>query len=82
MDERLPPVGEEVLLFDPLSKCSQKGELSGTFTWHLENQLSTFSLKWFSHWHALPKPPHASDCAVHNEPAYPNGECDCGIKKP
>ena len=21
---------------------------------------------------------HASDCAVHNEPAYPKGECDCG----
>ena len=20
---------------------------------------------------------HASDCAVHNEPAYPNGPCDC-----
>lgn len=22
---------------------------------------------------------HASDCAVHNEPAYPAGPCDCGI---
>ena len=22
--------------------------------------------------------PHASDCAVHSEPAYPKGECDCG----
>jgi hypothetical protein len=22
---------------------------------------------------------HASDCAVHNAPAYPVGECDCGI---
>jgi hypothetical protein len=22
---------------------------------------------------------HASDCAVHNEPAYPNGPCDCGF---
>ena len=21
---------------------------------------------------------HKSDCAVHNMPAYPNGECDCG----
>lgn len=21
---------------------------------------------------------HASDCAVHNEPAYPAGPCDCG----
>ena len=21
---------------------------------------------------------HWSDCAVHNEPAYPAGECDCG----
>lgn len=21
---------------------------------------------------------HWSSCAVHNEPAYPNGECDCG----
>lgn len=25
---------------------------------------------------------HWSDCAVHNEPAYPNGECDCGVKSP
>lgn len=24
--------------------------------------------------------PHASDCAVHNEPAEPKGECDCGRK--
>jgi hypothetical protein len=22
--------------------------------------------------------PHASDCSVHNEPAWPNGPCDCG----
>jgi hypothetical protein len=21
---------------------------------------------------------HSSDCAVHNEPTYPNGACDCG----
>ena len=24
---------------------------------------------------------HASDCAVHNMPAYPNGPCDCGANK-
>ena len=22
---------------------------------------------------------HSSDCAVHNEPAYPNGPCDCNV---
>lgn len=22
---------------------------------------------------------HDSDCAVHNEPAYPKGKCDCGV---
>ena len=22
---------------------------------------------------------HWSDCAVHNEPAYPRGECSCGV---
>jgi hypothetical protein len=22
---------------------------------------------------------HWSDCAVYNEPAYPNGPCDCGV---
>ena len=22
---------------------------------------------------------HASDCAVHNEPAYPAGPCDCHL---
>ena len=25
-------------------------------------------------------PPHRSDCAVHNEPAFPNGPCDCGAE--
>lgn len=25
------------------------------------------------------KPLHASDCAVHNAPAYPAGPCDCGV---
>lgn len=25
---------------------------------------------------------HLSDCAVHNEPAYPNGPCDCGVTTP
>jgi hypothetical protein len=24
---------------------------------------------------------HASDCATHNEPAYPNGPCDCGAEQ-
>ena len=24
------------------------------------------------------QPKHWSDCSVYNEPAYPNGECDCG----
>lgn len=25
--------------------------------------------------------PHASDCAVHNEPAYPKDSCDCGAQQ-
>jgi|WetSurMetagenome_2_1015567.scaffolds.fasta_scaffold353803_2 hypothetical protein len=25
---------------------------------------------------------HASDCAVHNMPAMPNGPCDCGAESP
>ena len=25
---------------------------------------------------------HLSDCAVHNEPAYPNGPCDCWALHP
>jgi hypothetical protein len=25
---------------------------------------------------------HASDCAVHNGPAYPIGTCDCGVSQP
>lgn len=24
--------------------------------------------------------PHESDCPVHNEPAWPNGPCDCGAQ--
>jgi hypothetical protein len=27
-------------------------------------------------------PMHWSDCAVHSEPAYPAGECDCGGVQP
>jgi hypothetical protein len=27
-------------------------------------------------------PLHDSDCAVHNEPAYPNGPCDCILSQP
>jgi hypothetical protein len=27
----------------------------------------------------LAQPEHWSDCAVHSEPAYPAGECDCGL---
>jgi len=23
---------------------------------------------------------HASDCAIHNAPAYPAGACDCGVE--
>lgn len=33
------------------------------------------------HWNRR-APIHASDCAVHNEPAYPNGPCDCGAVIP
>jgi hypothetical protein len=29
-------------------------------------------------WHKLDAV-HASDCATHNEPAYPNGPCDCHL---
>lgn len=24
---------------------------------------------------------HDSDCATHNEPAYPNGPCDCSVSQ-
>ena len=24
---------------------------------------------------------HFSDCATNNNPAYPKGECDCGVEK-
>lgn len=29
-----------------------------------------------------PRPSHWSDCARHNEPAYPNGPCNCGGNAP
>lgn len=29
--------------------------------------------------HAMGAKQHASDCAVHNEPAYPAGPCDCDV---
>ena len=28
---------------------------------------------------ATPVAIHASDCALHNEPAFPAGPCDCGV---
>lgn len=28
------------------------------------------------------KPIHDSDCSTHNEPAYPNGPCDCSASQP
>ncbi len=30
---------------------------------------------------AQPKILHKSDCAMHNEPAFPKGLCDCGVGK-
>ena len=37
-----------------------------------------------THWMPLPPAPinHASDCALHNMPAFPNGPCDCGVGAP
>ena len=33
-------------------------------------------------WMPMPEaPPHDSDCALHNEPATPNGPCDCSLSK-
>lgn len=29
--------------------------------------------------HDFSKKTHDSDCAVYNEPATPNGPCDCGV---
>ena len=29
-------------------------------------------------YHAVATPRHQSDCALHNEPAFPAGKCDCG----
>lgn len=36
----------------------------------------------FCHWPELKdiEVSHASSCAVHNEPALPNGPCDCGAE--
>lgn len=28
----------------------------------------------------MPEAHHASDCSIHNGPAYPPGACDCGFK--
>lgn len=30
---------------------------------------------------SLPNDEHMSDCAKHNAPAYPPGECDCDVEK-
>ena len=35
-----------------------------------EGHRSFVTLEWYSDG-------HSSDCATHNEPAFPNGECDC-----
>jgi len=33
-------------------------------------------------WQHIPEPDHDSDCAVHNEPAYPKGPCSCKPASP
>lgn len=34
----------------------------------------------FGQWGSAPAPVHASDCALHNGPAYEPGPCDCGAE--
>ncbi len=35
-----------------------------------------------THWMPLPDgPAHDSDCSTHNEPAMPNGPCDCSLSQ-
>jgi hypothetical protein len=67
------------LVFDALKQCNSyafAGGLGLRATAHrdalaiLEKAIAELeSQETVAHW---------SDCAVHSEPAYPKGECDCG----
>ena len=45
-------------------------------TYSIGKQFAHLFLRW-----SEKKLPHDSDCATHNEPAMPNGPCDCSISE-
>ncbi len=47
-----------------------------------DGQLTAATLPPTLHRWCMSRKPHASDCAVHNEPAMPAGPCDCGAAAP
>jgi hypothetical protein len=54
--------------------------MDGTMTDKTTGFFSREAMKAHSDGHVQSK--HWSDCAVHSEPAYPKGECDCGGYEP
>ena len=63
-----------------LTDCRwESSPYAGDISWGWTNQ-SLGRITSATHWMPLPAPPviHASDCALHNAPALPVGQCDCG----
>ena len=49
---------------------------------HIKPQVGSSFIKALEALAEEDEPAHYSDCAVHNEPAYPNGPCDCRKTSP
>lgn len=50
------------------------------YTGTLEQYLACELRCYLCNWSRPAGKVHASDCAVHNEPAMPNGPCNCGAQ--
>ena len=61
-------------------KAKKKGNLPRATQFGKVDKYSIHSIKAFER--SGGNPSHDSDCATHNEPAYPNQACDCSLSKP
>jgi hypothetical protein len=64
---------------EPVTKAiEEQAYESGYSTGFMDGAIKAQQSKDGCQCHACKVAPHASDCAVHSEPAYPAGDCNCG----